>query len=177
MLNGRLAVMELTSADREAYVSALELLKPLGIPLHSAIEEYVAARSHLDGESLLSAVKEHAARRRHVVEKSVGEIVDEMLVAKKHDGLSPRYLYMLGSDLTRFKNAFKTNIGSITSAVIEDWLAAQRVTARTRNNLRASINPEAYEKLAVEIFGKANVKTDLREDLFLNSVFVSYYGS
>jgi 2-polyprenyl-3-methyl-5-hydroxy-6-metoxy-1,4-benzoquinol methylase len=27
-------------------------------------------------------------------------------------------------------------------------------------------SPEAYEKLAVEIFGKANVKTDLREDLF-----------
>jgi integrase len=139
MLNGRLAVLELTSADREGYVSALELLKPLGIPLHSAIEEYIAARSHLHGESLLSAVKEHAARRRYVVDKGVGEIVNEMLMAKKHDGLSPRYLYMLGSDLTRFKNAFKTNIGSITSAVIEDWLAAQRVTARTRNNLRASI--------------------------------------
>src|SRR5215813_1944347 len=139
MLNGRLAVLELTSADREGYVSAIELLKPLGIPLHSAIEEYVAARSHLHGESLLSAVKEHAARRRYVVDRGVGEIVDEMLMAKKHDGLSPRYLYMLGSDLTRFKNAFKTNIGSITSAVIEDWLASQRVTARTRNNLRASI--------------------------------------
>jgi hypothetical protein len=166
MLNGRLAVMELTSADREAYVSALELLKPLGIPLHSAIEEYVAAMSHLDGESLLSAVKEHAA----------GEIVNEMLMANTHDGCR-RALYMVGSHFTRFKNAFKTNIASITAAVIEDWLAAQRVTARTRNNLRASINPEAYEKLAVKILGKANVKTDLREDLFLYSVFVSYYGS
>ena len=90
MLNGRLSVLELTSADREGYVSALELLKPLNIPLHSAIEEYVAARSHLHGESLLSAVKEHAARRRHVIEKGVGKIVDEMLAAKKHDGLSPR---------------------------------------------------------------------------------------
>jgi integrase len=139
MLNGRLSVLELTSADREGYVSALELLKPLNIPLHSAIEEYVAARSHLHGESLLSAVKEHAARRRHVIEKGVGEILEEMLAAKKHDGLSPRYLYMLGSDLTRFKDSFKTNIGSITSAMIEDWLAAQHVTARTRNNLRNSI--------------------------------------
>jgi integrase len=75
----------------------------------------------------------------HVGDRDVGEIVNEMLMAKKHDGLSPRYLYMLDSDLTRFKNAFKTNIGSITSAVIEDWLAARRVTARTRNNLRASV--------------------------------------
>jgi hypothetical protein len=38
-------------------------------------------------------------------------------------------------------------------------------------------SPEAYEKLALEIFGKANVKTDLREVLFLYSVSVSYYGS
>jgi integrase len=139
MLNGRLAVLELTSADREGYISAVQLLKPLGIPLHSAIEEYVAARSHLDGESLLSAVKEHVARRRHVIDHGVGEIVDEMLAAKQHDGLSSRYLYMLRSDLTRFKNSFKTNIGSITSSVIEDWLMAQKVTARTRNNLRGSI--------------------------------------
>jgi integrase len=139
MLNGRLAVLELTSADRESYINAMERLKPLGVPLHNAIEEYVAARSHLHGESLLSAVKEHASRRRHVVDKSVGDIVDEMLAAKKHDGLSRRYLYMLGSDLRRFKNAFRTRIGSITSATIEDWLTAQRVTARTRNNLRCSI--------------------------------------
>ena len=139
MLNGRLAVMELTSADREGYMSAVRLLKPLGIPLHSAIEEYVAARSHLDDESLLSAVKEHVTRRRRVIDRRVGEIVDEMLAAKQHDGLSSRYLYMLRSDLTRFKNAFKTNIGSITSSVIEDWLTAQRVTARTRNNVRGSI--------------------------------------
>ena len=27
-------------------------------------------------------------------------------------------------------------------------------------------HPEAYEKLAAEVFGKANVETDLREDLF-----------
>ncbi|PYJ33621.1 MAG: hypothetical protein DME88_07895 [Verrucomicrobia bacterium] len=139
MLNGRLAVLELTSADRESYIKAMEQLKPLQIPLHGAIEEYVAARSHLQDESLLSAVKEHVTRRRYVIEKSVGEIVDELLAAKQHDELSPRYLYMLRSDLTRFKKAFKTNIGSITSRLIEDWLLAQEVTARTRNNLRASV--------------------------------------
>src|SRR5260370_38527953 len=38
MLNGRLAVLELTSADREGYVSAIQLLEPVGIPLHSAVE-------------------------------------------------------------------------------------------------------------------------------------------
>jgi integrase len=139
MLQGRLPVLQLTSADSESYSRAIQLLRPLGLPLHAAVEEYVAARSKLDGESLASAVSEHLARKRNIPQRSVSEIVDEMLAAKKHDGLSARYLYMLGSDLTRFKNAFKTNIGSITSTMIDDWLAAQNVTARTRNNLRAAV--------------------------------------
>jgi integrase len=137
--HGQLNVLSLTNSDRDNYVAAMNLLEPFGVPLRSAVEEYVAARSHLHGESLLSAVKEHAARRRHVIDRTVGEIVDEMLAAKKHDGLSARYLYMLRSDLTRFKNSFQTNIGSITSKVIDDWLLAQNVTARTRNNLRAAV--------------------------------------
>lgn len=139
MLNGRIAVLELTSADREGYVSALQLLKPLGIPLHSAVEEYVAARSHLEGESLLSAVKEHAARRRHVTDKRVREIVDELLAAKERDGLSRRYLETLRSHLNRFAAAFETKIGSITSGLIEDWLATHKIGPRARNNMRMSV--------------------------------------
>ena len=38
MLNGRLSVLELTSVDREEYVSALELLKPLNIPLTARLK-------------------------------------------------------------------------------------------------------------------------------------------
>ncbi len=34
----RVNVKELNSADRESYVAALNLLRPLGVPLHSAIE-------------------------------------------------------------------------------------------------------------------------------------------
>src|SRR5436190_17615600 len=119
VINGRAAVLELTNADREGYVSALELLRPLGIPLHSAVEEYVAARSHLDGESLLSAVKEHARRRHHVVDKRVPEIVEELLAAKQRDGLSERYIQTLRSHLNRFASAFQTNIGSVAARFIE----------------------------------------------------------
>src|SRR6188472_2682143 len=35
--HGRLSVLELTSTDRESYLRAIEQLKPLEIPLHSAI--------------------------------------------------------------------------------------------------------------------------------------------
>jgi integrase len=139
ILHGRLPVLELTNADSESYLRATELLRTIGVPLHMAIEEYVAARSKLDGESLLAAVNEHLSRKRNIPQRRVGEIVEELLTAKQHDGLSPRYIYALRSDLTRFKNAFQTNISSITSSLIEDWLLAQKVGARTRNNLRTSI--------------------------------------
>ena len=139
IVNGRAAVLELTNADREGYVSALELLRPLGIPLHSAVEEYVAARSHLDGESLLSAVKEHSRRRHHVVDKRVPEIVEELLAAKQRDGLSDRYIQTLRSHLNRFASAFKTKIGSVAGRFIEEWLVAQKIGARARNNIRMSI--------------------------------------
>jgi integrase len=139
IINGRVPVLELTNADREGYVSALELLRPLGIPLHSAVEEYVAARSHLDGESLLSAIKEHARRRHHVMDKRIPEIVAELLASKQRDGMSERYIQTLRSHLNRFASAFQTNIASVAARFIEEWLAARKIGARARNNIRMSI--------------------------------------
>jgi integrase len=139
IINGRTAVLELTNTDREGYVAALERLRPLGVPLHSAVEEYVAARSHLNGESLLSVVKAHAGRRRDVTDKRVREIVEELLAAKKRDGLSLRYIETLRSHLNRFAAAFETSIGSLAAKLIEEWLVSQNLGPRARNNIRTSI--------------------------------------
>jgi len=109
-----LPVLELTNADSESYRRAVNLLKPLGIPLHSAIEEYVAAHSHLNGESLLSAAKEYTSRRKHAVDKPVREVVNDLLAVKQRDGLSKRYIDTLRGHLNRFADAFRTNIGSVT---------------------------------------------------------------
>jgi hypothetical protein len=140
---GRLEVLQLTNSDRENYLAAMRALRPFGIPLHAAIEEFVAARTQLRGDSILTAVKEHLARKRNVQERRVDEVVDELLADKQRSRdkgeLSPKYVYQIGSDLTRFKNAFRTNISAVTPAVIEDWLKDQDIVARTRNNLRASI--------------------------------------
>ncbi len=135
--HGRLSVLELSSADRESYMNAMERLQPLQIPLHSAIEEYVAARAHLNGEPLLSAVK-HVVRR-DVIDKRVPEIVAEFLASKERDGASQRYLETLRAYLNRFAGAFNTNIGSIASRFIDEWLSAQKLGPRSRNNIRQSI--------------------------------------
>jgi len=139
ILQGRSQVLELTNSDKDFYLHALKLLKPVGVPLHIAVEEYVAARSHLDGESLLLAAKDYAHRRRCSVDKPVREVVDDLLIAKARDGLSKRYLETLRHHLNRFAAAFKTNIGSVTARLIEEWLALQKLGPRGRNNIRTSI--------------------------------------
>lgn len=122
--HGRVNVKELTGADRESYIAALNLLLPIGVPLHSAVEEYVAAR---------------ARELEPAADKSVPELVEELLVSKKRDSLSLRYIQSLRSHLRRFATSFQTGISSITSKMIEEWLAALGVGPRARNNIRMSI--------------------------------------
>jgi integrase len=136
---GRVNVLSLTTADRDGYVAALNLLRPLGVPLHAAIEEYVAARSHLQDESLLTAVKAYAKRSHNHHDKPVAEVVAELLEDKKQNGASARYLKTLRSHLKRFASAFQTNIGSVTAGLIEQWLVSLKVGPRARNNNRASV--------------------------------------
>jgi integrase len=137
--SGEADILKLTSADRATYLRAVDALRPLGIPLHVAIEEYVEARQHA-GAGLIAAAKEHG--RRHAtatVRKSIAETVKEILEAKKQDGMSVRYLQSLRSHLTRFAEYFRMNINTITSAQIEDWLRRIKRGPRTRNNIRHSV--------------------------------------
>jgi integrase len=137
--NGEADILKLTSADRATYLRAADALRPLGIPLHVAIEEYVEARRHA-GAGLIAAAKEHG--RRHAianVDKSIGETVKEILAAKQQDEMSVRYLQSLRSHLSRFAEHFQMNINTVTSAQIEDWLRRTKRGPRTRNNIRLSI--------------------------------------
>ena len=136
--NGEADVLKLKSADRASYLHALGELKPLGIPLHIAISEYVAARKHA-GAGLITAAKEYAQRHAFVtVRKTVTEVVEELLDAKQQDGMSVRYLQSLRSHLNRFAEHFGMNISGVTAAQIEDWLRSLKRGARTRNNIRLS---------------------------------------
>lgn len=135
----RASVLSLTSADRDSYMAALNLLQPLGIPLHAAIEEYAAAREHLRGESLLGAAKAYMRRSHNHHDKPVKDIVAELLQDKEQNGASARHMKGLRYELNRFAEAFHCNIGSVTAKLIEQWLAQLKVAPRTRNNNRASV--------------------------------------
>lgn len=115
-------VLSLSAADWQSYIAAKNLLRPFGIPLHEAIEEYVATR-----------------RRKKIVEKRVGDIVDELLKAKENAGLSDRYIETLRTYLLRFANSFQTNIGSVSTGAIALWLDSLKIGPRSRNNVRQAV--------------------------------------
>jgi integrase len=119
---GERDALKLTNADRSTYLHALELLKPTLIPLHVAIQEYLSLRKPTERP-----------------EKLVPDVAAQLLEDKKIHGASVRHVQTLRRQLNRFASAFRTNIGSITARLIEQWLASLKVGPRSRNNYRASV--------------------------------------
>ena len=77
--------------------------------------------------------------RRQVRDISIRDVVEEMISAKRGDGLSRRYIETLRSHLHRFAEVFGGTIGTARAADIEGWLRGLQVQARARNNIRGSI--------------------------------------
>src|SRR5215469_5912569 len=119
---GRAKVLSSDAAEWQSYLAARNLLRPFGIPLHEAIEEYVAMR-----------------KRKKTIEKRVGDVVDELLEAKKHAQLSDRYIETLRTYLLRFGDSFQANISSINTGAITRWLDSLKIGSRSRNNVRQAV--------------------------------------
>jgi integrase len=137
--NGEADVLKLTSSDRTAYLHAVDALRPLGVPLHVAVAEYVEAKRHA-GAGLIAAARQYGRRNQsETVRKSIAEVIEEFLEAKEQDGMSLRYVQSLRSHLRRFAKHFQMPIGTVTCAQIEHWLRRAKLKPRTRNNIRLSI--------------------------------------
>lgn len=149
--SNRIAVASMHDHDREAYTTAVRMLKPLDIPLVEAVRAFVAATTELGGRgSLVSAAKDY--RERHaskLPDKTVAEVVIEFLKAKEQDGASYRYLKTLRSQLAptdaegrrrnSFADAFHGNIADVGAKEIDDWIRGRGVGARTRRNIILSV--------------------------------------
>lgn len=137
---GELDVLSLTSADRTAYVRSIEMLRETGTPLEMVVMQFVEAEKLLQGRSLLEAAKFYV--RHHpgkVATKKVSEAVDEMVEAKKADGLSDVYVSDLKWRLGRFADAFKCSINMVLAGEIQDYLRGIKGAGRSRNNARKGI--------------------------------------
>jgi integrase len=135
---GQGAALELTGKDREAYLFAMRKLKPLGIGLATAIEEFADAKTI--GAPLLAAAKlYHKTHMEGLPSKAIAGIVEELFTAKKADGASKAYLAPLRTCLDRFARDFKMNIAEAQTRDIDAWLRALKQSPRSRNNHRNGV--------------------------------------
>jgi integrase len=142
---GELDVLTLTSANKFSFVRAVEALKPTGVPLEIAAMQFAEAHKLLDGGSLLEAARFFSKQNPHrLPKKLVPDIVEELLAAKEADGMSAVYVKDLRGRLGRFEDSFPRAISFVTSAEIEDFLRALKLTGRSRNNYRRAIGTLFY---------------------------------
>jgi len=122
------------------FKAAVERLKPLRVPLSTAVEEYAAARERIGKHSLLDAV-EYFARQvnLNLPPKTLREVTEEMLQAKRADGASRRYQQNLRYYADNAADVLTKPIGEITSAEIDDYLRSLPVSSRTRQNVRGGL--------------------------------------
>jgi integrase len=135
---GEGAALQIRGKDRDAYLFAVSKLKPLQIPLATAIEEYLAAKKI--ESSLVTAAKHY--RETHstkLPEKTVTEVYLEILQAKRKDGASKAYLIDLKSRLGHFSRDFRVSIADVSIEAIDGWLRGLKLSPRSRNNHRNAV--------------------------------------
>ncbi|MGH7977689.1 MAG: tyrosine-type recombinase/integrase [Limisphaerales bacterium] len=134
--------LKLSPEDRLQLVESQELLQPFNLSVSSAIREFVAARQKLPpGQSLIEAA-DYFGKRNPVAQpsKNIGDIVAEMVEAKRIAGVSDIHLRILKGRLERFAQVFQCPIASITALDISKYISSLKakdgktVKNRTRGN-------------------------------------------
>ncbi len=143
---GQAEAVEFTAADAEKYGRAIRLLKPTGVPLVAAVEEYVDARGKLpNGVSLGQAAQSAAEKHRSADPRPVGKVADELARDREAAGCSEEHVRDIRKRLAPFANAFNCPIASVSPPLVREYLATLRGTAgnplsgRSRDNARRMI--------------------------------------
>lgn len=139
-------VLTLTNADRDSYRQAMQRLAGSGIPLHAAIEEYMAARESLDAPhtSLVEIVTAHRAASARPVCPPAADILARLLDTLADDRRSEIYIRGIRRDLGHFVAAFPS-LPAVTESAVREYLRGQQtrkkqpVSLRRRDNLRDAI--------------------------------------
>ena len=86
-------VTDMKPHDRDAYVTAKEMLANLRIPLVAAVEDYVRSRKIAGTESLASMATDYSQHFGKIARRAtVPEVVAHLMESKKQDGASGRQL-------------------------------------------------------------------------------------
>ena len=137
---GELDVLSLTSADRTAYVRAMSMLAPSATPLEIAVMQFAEAAKILKGASVVEAARFYAKHHSsQIAARPVAEVVADLLKTKEADGVSEIYLRDIGARLNRFADAFKSPIGMLQAADLQNYVRDLKLGPRSKNNTRKAL--------------------------------------
>lgn len=127
----------LTNEQAAEYAAAVQALEPLGLKLLPAVHTLAEAVKIVhDLHAVISAARFYAARHHLIEPKSVSDAVAELLAVKEARGASIRYLQDLRHRLGTFAEAFRKNIGDVTTAEIQTWLDSRKLAPQSYINFR-----------------------------------------
>jgi integrase len=132
-------------AERKRQLTTLERFgrEAVGLPQHE-LSDFIRARKTLAdyGKTINDAVGffvDHLERVRRC-KTTVAQLADEVLDAKRRDGMSEAYLSDLSIRLARFCRDFGNRpIAGVTVEELDDWLRSLEGSPKSRANYRANI--------------------------------------
>ena len=139
------SVAGLSDSDRETFMAAVKLLKPVGIGLIAALTDYVAAAKVMGERGSLTLAANDYVKRAAQVEKynPTSEVVEELLAIMEEElKIKPkrrRDVQTMRSHLRQFAKATKIPIQEITLDTAVSWLQHSTATDRSFNNKRTSL--------------------------------------
>jgi len=137
---GDVDAVQLSGRDRLIYGRALDAVKQFDVPLDAVAIEYSEARKALNGVSLMDAARFYT--RHHasgIKRKSVAEAADEMIAAKKIDGVSSLYLADLRYRLGSFADQFHCDLIFLTPDEVRSFFERLKLGPRSFNNFLCAL--------------------------------------
>jgi site-specific recombinase XerD len=130
-----------TSGDQMAeFVRVSDLLKPFGVALGAVVDRVTGwLTKHGTLEAIDRVLVAGPVARVGLVERTVEQAVDEMVEAKKSNGVSDAYKRDLKWRLGLFAKGFKCNVSTITTVEIQKWMDAQKFKSTSYMNMRRNV--------------------------------------
>jgi len=141
LLNGWTVGDEATRRDLEMLRHCEGLAKRFGVTLAAAIDEWVSARSVVEGITLSDAVRFYQANRTDLLAaKTTAQVAAEFVQSRATSGVSDAYVNGCRVSLKRFTSKVAGNIGTVTTADINKYLVGLKgLGPVSRNGHRRNI--------------------------------------
>jgi integrase len=143
--NGKTDLLTVSGTERVIYERAVEILKPLRLPLDMVVMQFADAQAKLNGRATLTDVVDSwlNANPEGFKTKLVPEAVEEFIAESQQRAgtgeIMPVYVRDLRTRLRKFAERFACAVATIKNPDVIAYLDSKDVKPRTRKNIKTTI--------------------------------------